>query len=98
MERFLFKQALTLIRAFEAGARTSMRTMGVESSPIETLAEETANSDIVAYVWLVDERGRKLAIAGEPADLLGAASVQRVLAASEPLRRFTADREGHEVF
>ena len=98
MERFLLAEALTLIRSFEAGARTSIRTMGAELSPIDTLVEETARSETVAYIWLVDENGVVLASAGHPDTPPAYESVGDVLSAKDPLHRLTGDRNGSEVF
>ena len=47
MESFLQEEGLTLIRAFEAGARTSMM-MKWEDNSLATLVQETARTESVA--------------------------------------------------
>ena len=64
MEGFLLKQAETLIRAFEAGARTSMM-MGSRGGNLETLVTETAREETIAYILIQDEKGHPVANAGK---------------------------------
>ncbi|WP_025323235.1 two-component system sensor histidine kinase NtrB [Deferrisoma camini] len=100
MERFLAQEGLTLIRAMEAGARTSLRTTDASQSPVRVLVEETARSPLVAYVWLVDEQGRVVASAGDLPDG-GPAPLQRVrevLEATGPVSRLVSSRSGEEIF
>ena len=62
MEGFLLKEAETLIRAFEAGARTSMM-MGPRGGNLETLVTETAREETIAYILIQDEKGHPVAAA-----------------------------------
>ncbi len=66
LENSLLQQGLTLIRSFEAGARTSMRHFMTGTDPLETLVEETAKEESVAYIRIVWENGD---IAAESGDL-----------------------------
>lgn len=52
--------ALTLIRAFEAGARTGMMGMMWSGDQIQRLIEETAKEENVDYIAIVDEKGYSL--------------------------------------
>ncbi len=100
VERFLTGQGLTLIRAMEAGARTSLRMMGSAPNPLRVLVEETARTPSVAYVWLVDGQGRVVARAGEAPRPEPPARLEEVLAGSEPVARtvrLASGGEAHEV-
>jgi len=96
MENFLREEGLTLIRAFEAGARTSMM-MNWEGNSLATLVRETARTDSIAYIVIADASGRLLTAAGERRDgeIL---SVTQVLAQDQPLTRRTNDAVGRGVF
>ena len=100
MERFLAQEALTLIRAMEAGARTSLRMMGAARNPVQTLVEETARSPSVVYVRLVDEQGRVVASAGQLPEGIPdpRGRVREVLAARRPVGRLLGGSPGEEVF
>jgi len=96
MENFLREEGLTLIRAFEAGARTSMM-MNWEGNSLATLVRETARTESIAYIVIADASSRLLTAAGERRDgeIL---SVAQVLAQDQPLTRRTNDAAGRGVF
>ncbi len=98
MGRFLLQEGLTVIRALEAGTRTSLRMMPAAPSPLEVLLEETAASPAVAFVALLDHRGRLIASAGNPGELPGPEDVRAVLAAPGPVSEMARDGAGEEVF
>jgi two-component system sensor histidine kinase HydH len=66
LEGFLLDEGLTLIRSFEAGARTTMMhdMMGTEP-PIQTLITETAKAKRIAYIVITTEKGQVIASGGE---------------------------------
>lgn len=95
MEEFLLKEGLTLIRAFEAGARTSMM-MNWAGGSLDTLVEETARMETIAYVLILDESGRLITAVGDtPSAPLPA---ERVLAREAPLARRLEAEGGEAVF
>ena len=65
MENFLLRQGLTLIRSFEAGARTSFMHQMMGSDPLDTLVMETATEESIAYIRIVDEHGHLVSEAGD---------------------------------
>ncbi len=99
MENFLLREGLTVIRAFEAGARTTlrhhMRPDITDGDPMATLAAETASEKGVAYIRIVNEHGEVVAEAGSPPAALTVSTVERVLAADRPVTRLLED---HQVF
>lgn len=65
MESFLLDEGMTLIRSFEAGARTTMmHDMMGGSLPIQTLVEETAKAGRIAFISIITEDGVVVASAG----------------------------------
>ena len=93
METFLLKEGQTLIRAFEAGARTSMR-MGPRMGNLSTLVEETAREEAIAYIAIFDESGQLIASAGEHPNEEQRTPLTDVLIAEKPLiRSFSNDLE-----
>ncbi len=65
MESFLLDEGMTLIRSFEAGARTTMmHDMMGGSLPIQTLVEETAKARRIAFISIITEDGIVVANAG----------------------------------
>lgn len=97
MENFLVAEGQTLIRAFEAGARTSMM-MGPRSGNISTLVEETAREETIAYIVIKDEIGTLVASAGKLPAGQEFPAEERVLAAASPLTRSIEDAAGANVF
>lgn len=97
MENFLREEGLTLIRAFEAGARTSMM-MNWEGSSLATLVQETARAESVAYVAIADASGRLLTAAGERRSDSDILPVGQILAQEQPRTRRTTDGAGRGVF
>ncbi len=97
MEGFLLKKAETLIRAFEAGARTSMM-MGPRGGNLATLVTETAREETIAYIIIKDEKGHPVASSGElpePEDLpLG----EKILNTDQPQARFLTDQAGQRIY
>ncbi len=97
METFLLSAGQTLIRVFEAGARTSMM-MGSRSGNLAVLAEQTAREASIAYVVIFDETGEQVTAAGDYREKAGFPPVSLVLAQKKVLTRTTEDRNGNAVF
>ena len=97
METFLLTEGQTLIRAFEAGARTSMM-MGSRSGNLAVLAEETAREKSIAYVVIFDETGAQVTAAGDYRKDADFPPIPVVLAQQKALTRATEDRHGKAVF
>ncbi|WP_158516070.1 two-component system sensor histidine kinase NtrB [Syntrophotalea acetylenivorans] len=97
MEKFLREEGLTLIRAFEAGARTSMM-MNLEGNSLATLVRETARTDSVAYVAVADASGRLLMASGEKLGNDDILPVAQVLAQEQARTRRTKDESGRTVY
>ncbi len=97
METFLLSTGQTLIRVFEAGARTSMM-MGSRSGNLAVLAEQTAREASIAYVVIFDETGERVTAAGDYREEAGFPQVSLVLAQNKVLTRTTEDRNGNAVF
>jgi len=86
MESFLLDEGLTLIRSFEAGARTTMmhEMMGVDP-PLVTLVRETAKADRIAYITIITETGTVVASAGDHDPGLDRNLTRRVLQDRQPV-------------
>jgi len=97
VENFLLQEGLTLIRSFEAGARTSMM-MESRSGNLATLVRETTREENVAYIVILDEHKKLIAAAGKRSDATEFPAVSQVLAAKTPLTRFTRDSSGKATF
>ena len=96
MENFIRQEGLTLIRAIEAGARTSMM-MNWQGDSLPTLMREIAREQPVAYIALADGSGRVLTATGSSpeARTLPAAAV---LTTEGALTRMARDAAGRAVF
>ena len=96
MRNFLTHEGLTLIRAFEAGARTTMMHRMRGDDPLADLVAETVKEPSVAYIRVVDGKGAEVAAAGRwpvaPRPELG-----RILAAERPLTTVIAGEGVFEV-
>jgi two-component system sensor histidine kinase HydH len=97
METFLLSEGQTLIRAFEAGARTSMM-MGPRMGNLSTLVEETAREETIAYILILDENGQLIAAAGEQPKSSDLRSGSNVLETDTPLTRTAHDSSGKAIF
>lgn len=97
VENFLKQEGLTLIRAFEAGARTSMM-MESRSGNLATLVRETAREQNVAYIVILDQNKQLIAAAGKRTASADLPAASQVLAAQNPLTRFTRDSSGKAIF
>ncbi len=97
MARFLRKEGLTLIRAFEAGARTSL-IMHREEGSLTTLVKETAREETISYIAILDENGHLIASAGNWADHAKDIPVAAVLKTTEPVTRLIQDQGANSVF
>ncbi len=65
MANFLLKEGLTLVRTFEAGARTSlMHHVSEGENPLITLVRETVKTDSIAYIRILNEDGHVIASEG----------------------------------
>jgi two-component system sensor histidine kinase HydH len=97
MERFLLNEGLTLIRSFEAGARTSMMHYMRGDSPLTTLVNETTKTEAVAYIHIVDEQGHLVAAAGQWPQAEDRPGVRQVLAGENPLTTLISSAEVFEI-
>jgi two-component system sensor histidine kinase HydH len=97
MEGFLLKEAKALIRAFEAGARTSMM-MGPRGGKLSTLVNETAREETIAYIVIQDENGHHIASAGTDTTTVDFPSGQEILASEQPLTRHITDQSDHRIY
>jgi len=95
MEGFLFDEGLTLIRSFEAGARTTMmHDMMGGSLPIATLVKETAKGERIAYISIITEDGTVVASAGDHDLTADTALTKKVLQNREPVTMMV-NKKGH---
>lgn len=97
METFLLKEGQTLIRAFEAGARTSMM-MGPRAGNLSTLVEETAREGSIAYIVIFDASGQLIASAGEHPAATQLTPLADVLTSEEPMTRSFSKDSGQTIF
>ncbi len=99
MEDFLLDEGLTLIRSFEAGARTTMmhHMMG-GSLPIETLVEETAKGERIAYISIITEDGTVVASKGNHDLLSDIALTRKILETREPVTAMVNEKGKKPVF
>ena len=95
LENFLLQEGLTLIRSFEAGARTSMMHHMTGTDPLRTLVEETAKEESVAYIRIMWENGETVAESGDLPPAMERDEVQRILAAKNASTRTL---EGKSIF
>lgn len=91
MEKFLLKEGMTIIRTFEAGARTTMMMRWQGDSSLKILVRETAREESVTYIRILDEQGQEIAAAGDLRKPVTGQEVNRVLAAEEPLTSLFTD-------
>ncbi len=97
MEKFLIQEGLTLIRTFEAGARTSMMTAGMTGN-LGILVKETAREESVVYIRIADSRNRLVAAAGDWQSFPGQPVPGLILSSTAPLARLVENRAGQRVF
>ena len=97
MAKFLFSESQTLIRAFEAGARTSMM-MESPGGTLATLVEETAREKTVAYILILDETGKVIAAAGNPPEIKELIPTSEALQSQAPLSRSHQMKSGEAIF
>jgi two-component system sensor histidine kinase HydH len=97
MEKFLLSESQTLIRVFEAGARTSMM-MEARGGNLGTLVEETVREETVAYILIIDENGRLLASAGDSPAVTDLPPTAKVLDSTGPLTRMISTPSGAGAF
>lgn len=99
MEDFLLDEGLTLIRSFEAGARTTMmhEMMGGDL-PIETLIRETAKAERIAYISIVTKDGTVVASAGNHDINSDIDLTRRVFESREPVTTIINEKDHEPVF
>lgn len=96
MENFLIDEGLTLIRSFEAGARTTMmHEMMGGNLPIQTLVQETAKAERIAYIAIITEDGTVVASTGKHDMTADIALTRKVLESREPAT-IIVNEKGHE--
>ncbi len=96
MEGFLLNTAEALIRAFEAGARTSM--MSSRSGNLETLVTEIARERTIAYILIRDENGQVVSTAGSLPVMEDFPPVTMILRSEQPQTRFSVDLTDRRVY
>ncbi|MDY6850123.1 MAG: nitrogen regulation protein NR(II) [Geoalkalibacter sp.] len=97
MENFLRKEGQTLIRAIEAGARTTMM-MGSKSANLKTLVRKTAQEETVAYILVVDEHGQINAASGSLPSSIQNLPVAQAISGKSPMTRLTRLASNQAVF
>lgn len=98
MKHFLLQEGLTLIRAFEAGTRTSMMLGWQGEDNLVALVQETAKSPTIAYISIINEQGKVMAAAGEWRDSSTRPPVSQVLSRNVPLTNFAVQDSPKEIF
>lgn len=91
----LFREAMTLVRTFEAGARTTMLNYMQGTNPLATLVQETVKEESILYIRIVDEHDRLIAGAGAWRENEHRPAAMTVLAKEEPV---TTQFKEHNVF
>ena len=97
LQDFLLQQGLTLIRSFEAGARTTMMHHRSGIDPLETLVEETTKEKSVAYIRIVVENGETIAESGDLPKPLTRPEIQRILTTKDPITRIVKENNTFEL-
>ncbi len=96
MESFLLDEGLTLIRSFEAGARTTMRHhKSRDLEPLRTLVRETAATRRIAYIVIETDDGTVIAREGKHDISADQEQVKKVLENTTPVTRMI-DRDGED--
>ncbi len=100
MQSFLLDEGLTLIRSFEAGARTTMRhpMMVEDPQPLVTLVKETAKTDRIAYISIITEDGTVVARAGGHDVALDRNITKQVLKTRQPVTRMVPNNDKAPIF
>ena len=99
MENFLLDEGLTLIRSFEAGARTTMmHEMMSADPPIVTLVNETIKARRIAFITIVAGDGTVVASAGDHDPDNDAQARKQVLANGKPVTRLLTRNGDEPVF
>lgn len=96
MRTFLLHEGLTLIRSFEAGARTTMMHRMQGFDPIGTLVTETVKEQSVAYIRIVDSGGNLIASSG-PWPPAAHPKPARILSSRAPFTMRLKDRGIFEI-
>lgn len=91
LENFLLQEGLTLIRSFEAGARTSMMHHMNGIDPLQTLVAETTKEKSVVYIRIVWENGETVAEAGELPPPMSRAEITKMTTAKGATTRTVAE-------
>ncbi|MCB2181296.1 MAG: PAS domain-containing protein [Desulfobulbaceae bacterium] len=97
MKHFLLQEGLTLIRTFEAGARTTMMHYMQGSNPVVTLVQETAKEESVAYIRIMDDQGTLIAEGGELPRIPTSNKVKEVLDHESPVTSLSTEKSIFEV-
>ena len=99
MESFLLDEGLTLIRSFEAGARTTMmHEMMGGSMPIETLVQETAKAERIAYITIITRDGTVVASTGDHDVTVDTSLTRKVLESRKPVTTIVDEKGGQPIF
>ncbi len=99
MEGFLLDEGLTLIRSFEAGARTTMmHEMMGGNLPIQTLVKETARAKRIAYISIITKAGNVVASTGNHNLKSDIAITRKVLAGRKPVTTIVNAKGQEPIF
>jgi len=99
MEGFFLEEGMTLIRSFEAGARTTMmHDMMGGVLPIETLVKETAKGERIVYISIVTEDGTVVANAGAHDTAADIALTRKILKTRKPVTTMVEGKDQKPVF
>ncbi len=100
MQSFLLDEGLTLIRSFEAGARTTMQhpMMTEDSRPLVTLVKETAKTDRIAYISIITEDGTVVASAGGHNIAIDQNITTQVLKTQQPITVMVPNKDKAPIF
>ncbi len=99
MENFLFDEGMTLIRSFEAGARTTMmhEMMSVQL-PIITLLNETAKVERIAFITIIGKDGQVIASAGMHDPTTDNELTREVFKTSRPVTRMLNEDSEEPIY
>ncbi len=93
----LLREALNLVRTFEAGARTTMMSPPQNRNPLVMLVRETVQEESISYIRIVDENSRLIAGGGDWFENENRPSAAQVLASDRPFTTRLKDRNIFEV-
>jgi two-component system sensor histidine kinase HydH len=97
IKELLLREALALVRTFEAGARTTMLNSIQGTNPFVILVFETVKEHSISYIRIVDEQGRFIIGAGEWFEYENRPEAKQVLQDEEPITTQIKEQNIFEV-